>query len=392
MNADKHEDVFQAISNFYASRTYTLLNRRMLTVPFMEAIGKSRSETCHSAFLNWLFQSNELQYSVAPPATSLLRLLAARSMYDSDLMDNTLCTEILTNNIEVYHVESHPEQSTSSKFGNGRSDLEIIVKYRICRDDIVTTKSIRIIIENKIDSHEGKNQCKKYYEHYQRKNDVDYTLYTYLAPITPDKLSSKHFITITYQDILNKVILPLSHDNGILSTRTQAYITMFAENITSLRNNKSKIQIAMDAEIKSLLTDFYKNNEELILAAIDAAAPDEIREKVKEVMSGKDYTSYRLTYSVNGNITTKEITAKSRLAKTFVEVYCEMNPSATLSDVTGVLNNIKNNLISTNEKDRTYKIDGKDWYIESGIWGKKSKYFESLLEVIKKYNITLDEF
>lgn len=391
MDTNNFEDIFEAISTFYSSDTYARLSRRLQTIPFMEAIGKSRSETCHSAFLQWLFNAKELQHAVSSPVKSFLRLLAVRSMYKPELMSKELCNAILTDSLDIEDVSAQLEQSMKSDIGNGRSDIEITARIKNISIPGGHSMPIRIVVENKIDSHEGANQCKKYYEYYQKHTDVKDTLYVYLAAVLPDTLSSPHFIKITYQDILNRVIVPLMHDMEIIPERDQAYIKMFVENITSLRASKSKSQIAMDSELKALLTNFYKNNEDLILAAIDAAAPDEIRSKVQEAKGGKDYTSYVLTYTDAHNKSVKRsVTAKSRLAKTFVEIYMDIHPNASLSDIQGVLNPIKTNVISTDDRPRTYQIEGRDWYIDSGIWGKDSKYFDNLLHVIKENGVTVN--
>lgn len=387
IDTDNIEDVLEAISVFYSSKTYAMLSRRLQTVPYMEVIGKSRSETCHSAFLQWLFNAKELFHTVSPPVKSLLRLLSVRSKYNSALMSSELCNAILTDNLQIEDVSAQIERGTKSEIGNGRSDIEITVRITNKCIQNEPSSQIRIVIENKIDSHEGENQCKKYYEHYQGFKDVRETIYVYLAPILSETLSSPHFIKITYQDILDRVIDPLMHDKTSIPERDQSYINMFVENITSLRSSQSKIQIAMDSELKTLLTDFYKNNEALILAAIEAAAPDEIRSKVQEVKTGRDYTSYNLKYTMHGKPVEKNVTAKSRLAKTFVEIYLEMNPNASLSDVQKVLKQVKDNLISTDERSRTYQIEGRDWYIDSGIWGAGSGCFNSLLKVIKENGI-----
>lgn len=389
MDLNNYQEVFQAISEFYTSRTFTLLNRRLKTIPFMEVIGKSRSETSHSSFLQWLFQNPELQNSVTPPINSLLKLLAIRSSDNSslvnpNLMDAELCKDIITDSIKIISVSGICEQANSK----GRTDIVIIVAYTYRNRESSNPKTLRIVIENKIDAKEGKDQCKKYYDHYHKEVDTDHNIFVFLAPSSPTKISSENFIKITYQDILDMVIEPLMNDNGILSERSQQYIKMFVENITSLRNNKAKKQIAMDKELKSLLSDFYNNNEELILAAIDAAAPDEIKAKVNE---GRDYSSYVMTYDVNGKTFQKVINAKSKLAKAFVEAYCQMYPSTSLSDIQKILKPVKDGVISQINKDRTYEIEGKNWYIESGIWGKGHKYFQDLWKLIEGCGITVKE-
>ncbi|MDE7386872.1 MAG: PD-(D/E)XK nuclease family protein [Muribaculaceae bacterium] len=393
METTNISDVFEAISNFYSSPTYALLKRRLLTVPFMETIGKSRSETCHSAFLHWFFHAPDLMQIVASPVASLLKLLAMRSKYDAALMDRELCRDILTDNLIVDNVCAEVEQSTKSDEGNGRADIVLDVYYRLKNHCSQCQQRLRIVIENKIDSKEGEKQCMKYHAHYSQKNDVAHTLYVFLAPSVVDQLSSPHFIQITYNDLVTKVIEPLMYDRVAISPRAHGYITNFLENITSLRNTNIHPQIAMDSELKKLLTDFYNNNQELILASIEAAADEETREVARKIRdhNAKDYTSYTLTYNGAGKNVVIEVKAKSKLAKSFVEAYCNVHPEASLSDMQRILSEVKNGVITDEERDRTYQIDGKDWYIDAGIWGKGHKYLDTLLKVIRKNGFEITE-
>lgn len=365
----------------------------MQTVPFMETIGKSRSETCHSAFLHWFFHTPELMQTVASPIASLLRLLATRSGYDPNLMNTGLCRDILTDNLVIKNVIAEVEQSTKSDKGNGRADIVIDVYYNLKNYNSSEHKPLRIVIENKIDSKEGDGQCAKYYDHYSRKTDVEHTLYVFLAPSSADELSSSCFIQITYDDIVLKVIEPLLHDRKAITPRAEAYITNFLENITSLRNTEIHPQIAMDTELKKLLTDFYNNNKELILAAIEAAADEETQQLAKKVreQNAKDYCSYTLIYKGAEQNLVVKVDKKSKLAKIFVETYCSLHPDATLSNIQEVLKNVKKRVISNEQRDRTYKIEGKEWYIDSGIWGKDTNYLNNLIKVITENNFEIIE-
>ncbi len=149
----------------------------------------------------------------------------------------------------------------------------------------------------------------------------------------------------------------------------------------------------MDSELKKLLTDFYNNNQELILASIEAAADEETREVARKIRdhNAKDYTSYTLTYNGAGKNVVIEVKAKSKLAKSFVEAYCNVHPEASLSDMQRILSEVKNGVITDEERDRTYQIDGKDWYIDAGIWGKGHKYLDTLLKVIRKNGFEITE-
>lgn len=386
-------DVLKKISDFYNSQTYALLKRRLLTVPFMEILGKQRGETCHSSFLHWFFHSPELMLSVASPISSLLRLLATRSKFDEDLMGKKLCMDILTDNLKVKDVSAGVEQYTESAQGNGRADIVLDVEYGLKDSDRSDNHRLRIVIENKIDSKEGKNQCAKYHDYYSKKTDVAHTLYVFLSPYIVDELSSRYFIQITYNDIVTKVIEPLMHDRQAISSRAYGYITNFLENITSLRNTQIHPQIAMDSELKKLLKDFYNNNQELILASIEAAADEETRDIAKNIraQNAKDYSSYILKYNGPEKNIDVKIDRKSKLAKAFVETYCQVHPGASLSSLQNILNVVKKGVITDEDRDNSYQIEGKDWYIDSNIWASGSSYLKKLFEVIRENRFEIIE-
>lgn len=381
--------VYQKIVELYSSPEYARLVQLYQVVPFMEAIHKHRNETAYSSFLCWLFNQPELQRQPIQPALSLLRLLALRRD-DNTQMSNTLWRSILTNGISIKKVQAATETATKSDKGNGRADIELLIDFNLMGDS-ADLHTIRIVIENKIDTAEHDDQCKKYFRHFTKLNDVEENIYTFLAPNAVSSLSDPHFIQITYQDLLNHVIAPTVAVPETLPKRIVNYIDNFIETITSIRQNRGKYtQIAMDKELQELLTEFYNNNEDIIMAAISAAAPEEVKEKMQEAK--RDYTSYAITYIVDGIQKQKIVNAKSQLAKKFVEAYLEINNNTSMSQMNDILRDVKAGLITDHNDSRTAKIEGRDWYIQSGIWGKGSKYFENLKLLIEKtQNFELSE-
>lgn len=386
------EKVRSMIADFYSSVEYAELKQRLATIPFMETIGKSRNETAHSSFISWFFNEEGLKHISISPIIAFLRLLAEKSEC-SIQMSEELRHEILTNTVIVKSITANTEQATQSNKGNGRADIVLMLQYQIYNS--TADKRLRIVIENKIDSPEGKNQCAKYYDHYSKLNDVESTMYVYLSPWRVDKVSDRHFIIITYQDLLLRIFEPIVKISRQLPVVISSHINEFVESITSMRTSnrrrtKSYPIIAMDSKLKKLLTDFYNNNQELILAAIKAGAPDEISQGMEEGQR-RNYSSYEIEYSVNDRNKTVFVDSKSKLAKVFVEAYCDIYPATTLPQMNEVLKKVKENLISSVNGDRTYEITGREWYIPSGIWGDKSNYFKNLKKVIVDSGMKLTE-
>jgi hypothetical protein len=377
---------------------------RKRRTPFMDVVGVHRREVSHSAFLQWLFGEQRLLSLYPSPLYLLLKLLAARITDKTADAYSNLRKLFMASEIEFHNVTVETEDPTQSKtYNDGRADIVI---YADCvfkpKYGSSIEKRIRIVIENKIDSTEGKNQCKKYYDHYSAKDAVEdtTTIYVFFAPSFPDTLSDEeHLIKIIYQDILDSILMPLLEYAYGISQEDATYIKLYIDNLTSISNNKGKQPIAMDKELKELLADYYKENEDLILAAIEAAAPDEIKEKVREGQKERDYSCYIL--SANNTDVSKDINYKSKVAKVFVETYLEQHPGTSFEDMKGIMDGVKKDVLmsSSVQPERAYQIGNdddwrekygaKDWYIQSGIWGKNSDYFKNLKKVIEASGMKL---
>ena len=157
------------------------------------------------------------------------------------------------------------------------------------------SQPMQVIIENKIDSKEGgikkKNntgvamydtasQTERYYMATQR--DDAYQWYVYLTPeaIVSSPHYSKeeepddpHFIHITYQDILDGIIVPLLASSTI-SLRSRFFLEEFRNQLTfpSLSGVSIQPSIAIGEEQSKELTGIWADYKELITDAALAAS------------------------------------------------------------------------------------------------------------------------
>lgn len=326
ISTDNMLDIPDLIQNFYSTKEYHAIKMLESRKTILDLFKKTRSETIHSAMIAWLFENPEFQSISEPSVISLLRLLAnkakeqtANNQKRSEMMSDTLWTSIITNALSLTVKSVETEEPTSSSKGDGRADIVI---YTYC--DNLKLK-LRICIENKVDSKEHDNQCSKYYEYYRKLNDEYETVYVFLAPTIPSDISEEHFIKISYQDLLDCVIYPIQQYEEKFSKRTSFYLQEYIDAITTIKT-KDKDILAMSEEYKKLLQDFFRNNEEIIYAAIEAVGNDEIKQKVSDIRGGTK--SYTISF-INNN-TSIIVNGHTKLAVSILEYLAQQYDSTTI--------------------------------------------------------------
>ena len=180
-------------------------------------------------------------------------------------------------------------------------------------------RNINIAIENKIGAPEttkkrfGKDgtettlyQTKAYYQYITKEYKDDINLFVFLKPTDRDLENVKQaeckcdkYIQINYQELLDNIIQPVCDQKDISvenKYRLKDYIkTLGKPAETDEDTNKNIIIMAMNQKERELLTIFFKNNEDLIRAAINALGDEELS-KSMESFDRKT----RSKYSING--------------------------------------------------------------------------------------------
>jgi hypothetical protein len=272
----------------------------------MEVIRKDSDELAHSAFLCWLFKAPEMLHITQSPLAMLMKLLAAKSIKHAGAMDSTLREQILISKIEFNNVDVKVEQAFSyadvaGTSKNGRIDIEIVADVKFLYKDEKNVDGpdeyhpIRIIIENKVKAKEHDEQCSTYYTYYSTKKNDRTTIYVFLSPNINEGISDEeHFIKISYQDILDRILYPVIGNAGFIPEIDTTYIKMFIDNITSLKNG-----IAMDKDTKVLLKKFLHNNRDIIeMAILDSDDPNDkvLKNAVTATLNNRAY-KYKFTYN-----------------------------------------------------------------------------------------------
>jgi hypothetical protein len=160
-------------------------------------------------------------------------------------------------------------------------------------DIIIEDGTHAIIIENKIDSNEGLNkkqvqtgcdiydkslQTSRYYVATKRKNPKTLKqLYVYLTPSLNNECECANFIKITYQDIIDGIIVPMLSTTS-LSSRARFFLEELKTELTfpSLEGRNVKSSIAISNENSERFNKIWKRHGNLIIDAAIATSESDI--------------------------------------------------------------------------------------------------------------------
>ncbi|MBE6242606.1 MAG: hypothetical protein E7114_04195 [Bacteroidales bacterium] len=302
---------------------------------FPEILGVSRRELSHSAFLAWLFSSAESHMFGIQPVMQLLELYVKNALEQQRIGSDAaqkLLNPILTRQIDLLSSSVVTEEYVEIAKKKGRADIVISCDMRIGKENSVN--KLRIVVENKVYSTEHDNQTEIYYEYYSKcRKSGEFALYIYLYPSShPTNPECGYFVCITYQDILDSILTPLTNYSNI-SPRTRF---IMEEYINCLSATSDDGQLALSQEEKELLSSFWESHNSLIMAAIaafaDATDDPSIKEasKVIATVNGRrdrDHSKYKY----KGKVYSK----KTDLVRTVVSDYVESckGTGLTLKDV-----------------------------------------------------------
>lgn len=287
----------QQIRDFYTKKS------------FLEIVSKSRNEATHSAFLAWLLQGEEFTKDDAPLLRFLDILVKNSQGIDSPIVsDDALKAAILSRTLELAEVKAVTEQTVKDiSTIPSRDRLDIYLTATLAKP-VSGKKYLRIIIENKVFSEEmianekvpknvsgpsmdslnkanfsGKDaylklhQTQRYYsavvEHPEDKgyNDEAFTIFVFLTP-TGSRPTDPHFIPVTYQDLMDYVLEPLSANPGleaIVQTYLREYIS--ALSVPSISDSDNALTaLAVSKGEKARLEDFWTKYEPIITEAANS--------------------------------------------------------------------------------------------------------------------------
>lgn len=312
------QDIKDLIIKFNLDESINDLKRYYSTPTTWEIINQSRKETRHTQFLAWFFGNKDFNAdpNAVPIKKLIVLLLKWANMQENAAFDEELANSIYSQSLSILSYNVTPEYDILVEpYGEG--DIDILVSCVAKVNDV--ERNINIAIENKIGAPEttkkrfGKDgtettlyQTKAYYQYITKEYKDDINLFVFLKPTDRDLENVKQaeckcdkYIQINYQELLDNIIQPVCDQKDISvenKYRLKDYIkTLGKPAETDEDTNKNIIIMAMNQKERELLTIFFKNNEDLIRAAINALGDEELS-KSMESFDRKT----RSKYSING--------------------------------------------------------------------------------------------
>lgn len=418
----------------------------------MEKMGIARSETAHSAFLANLLKSDNGLGLEESAIMWLLHILIERednaTAYNSTSSKSPIPTDVkaavlsqtLKYDIEEITTEKVIDDVAHSYFavnykGKKCDDrLDIYIKLKV---NGLSVKYLEIVIENKVLQDENgpksKNssgydslfQTQRYYTacSYNKSSDTA-QLFVFLTPDEVEeetKAKDKHFIQISYQDVLDTIIIP-QLDNNMLTSNERQELENYVDalNLPTLDiQAKKRIVMAMTEEARTDKQTYLKKNKELIINVIKAKEKEasnsssltqeeqilvSFADKRKNLFAahGMDFDTIKPTYYfvfiTDGATYRIAHLCTADVAVNFAKLYYKYNSGSSIGQLNNDFANVKPNIFSVcnvqkNNTNSALYVKIADYvYFPKYIWsGKnigdgKENYFSKLLTMINKTN------
>ena len=414
----------------------------------MEKIGIARSETAHSAFLANLLKSDNGLGLEESAIMWLLHILIERednaTAYSTSPIPTDVKAAVLSQTLK-YDIEeittekviddvAHSYFATQSQYNNKRCDdrLDIYIKLKV---NGLSVKYLEIVIENKVLQDENgpksKNssgydslfQTQRYYTACSyNKSSVTAQLFVFLTPDEVEeetKAKDKHFIQISYQDVLDTIIIP-QLDNNMLTSNERQELENYVDalNLPTLDiQAKKRIVMAMTEEARTDKQTYLKKNKELIINVIKAKEKEasnsssltqeeqilvSFADKRKNLFAahGMDFDTIKPTYYfvfiTDGDTYRIEHLCTADVAVNFVKLYYKYNSGSSIGQLNNDFANVKPNIFSVcnvqknNTNSALYVKIANGVYFPKNIWA--NNYFNKLLTMIDITNNVSKDF
>lgn len=276
--------VSQMIDELKNDKLYSELYEVYHKTTVLNVFGIERNENRHSAFLKWLFDSKESHKLGDLPLKKLFKLLASeRKPYlckELQQLANTLVLENYELDLSFINTE-HLLGHLMKEDGNQKNEQEKYYKNRLdlyaeatitpnappSIDCVCKPFPIVLVIENKVFSKEGDRQTDRYWEILKKfcESEHKIPIPIFLTPDPDSPCSSNRFIPISYQQLLDCVIEPLSFSN--LDNESRMIIRDYIRNLekpSDLEGTKNRCTLlAISGARRTQLRELYNKYHEL---------------------------------------------------------------------------------------------------------------------------------
>lgn len=415
----------------------------------MEKMGIARSETAHSAFLANLLKSDNGLGLEESAIMWLLHILIERednaTAYSTSPIPTDVKAAVLSQTLK-YDIEeittekviddvAHSYFATQSQYNNKRCDdrLDIYIKLKV---NGLSVKYLEIVIENKVLQDENgpksKNssgydslfQTQRYYTacSYNKSSDTA-QLFVFLTPDEVEeetKAKDKHFIQISYQDVLDTIIIP-QLDNNMLTSNERQELENYVDalNLPTLDiQAKKRIVMAMTEEARTDKQTYLKKNKELIINVIKAKEKEasnsssltqeeqilvSFADKRKNLFAahGMDFDTFDkskkyFVFITDGATYRIAHLCTADVAVNFAKLYYKYNSGPSIGQLNNDFANVKPNIFSVcnvqknNTNSALYVKIANGVYFPKNIWA--NNYFNKLLTMIDITNNVSKDF
>ena len=412
----------------------------------MEKMGIARSETAHSAFLANLLKSDNGLGLEESAIMWLLHILIERednaTAYSTSPIPTDVKAAVLSQTLK-YDIEeittekviddvAHSYFAVNYKGKKCDDRLDIYIKLKV---NGLSVKYLEIVIENKVLQDENgpksKNssgydslfQTQRYYTacSYNKSSDTA-QLFVFLTPDEVEeetKAKDKHFIQISYQDVLDTIIIP-QLDNNMLTSNERQELENYVDalNLPTLDiQAKKRIVMAMTKEARTDKQTYLKKNKELIINVIKAKEKEasnsssltqeeqilvSFADKRKNLFAahGMDFDTIKPTYYfvfiTDGDTYRIEHLCTADVAVNFVKLYYKYNSGSSIGQLNNDFANVKPNIFSVcnvqknNTNSALYVKIANGVYFPKNIWA--NNYFNKLLTMIDITNNVSKDF
>lgn len=412
-------------------------------------MGIARSETAHSAFLANLLKSDNGLGLEESAIMWLLHILIERednaTAYSTSPIPTDVKAAVLSQTLK-YDIEeittekviddvAHSYFATQSQYNNKRCDdrLDIYIKLKV---NGLSVKYLEIVIENKVLQDENgpksKNssgydslfQTQRYYTacSYNKSSDTA-QLFVFLTPDEVEeetKAKDKHFIQISYQDVLDTIIIP-QLDNNMLTSNERQELENYVDalNLPTLDiQAKKRIVMAMTEEARTDKQTYLKKNKELIINVIKAKEKEasnsssltqeeqilvSFADKRKNLFAahGMDFDTFDkskkyFVFITDGATYRIAHLCTADVAVNFAKLYYKYNSGSSIGQLNNDFANVKPNIFSVcnvqknNTNSALYVKIANGVYFPKNIWA--NNYFNKLLTMIDITNNVSKDF
>ena len=413
----------------------------------MEKMGIARSETAHSAFLANLLKSDNGLGLEESTIMWLLHILIERednaTAYSTSPIPTDVKAAVLSQTLK-YDIEeittekviddvAHSYFAVNYKGKKCDDRLDIYIKLKV---NGLSVKYLEIVIENKVLQDENgpksKNssgydslfQTQRYYTACSyNKSSVTAQLFVFLTPDEVEeetKAEDKHFIQISYQDVLDTIIIP-QLDNNMLTSNERQELENYVDalNLPTLDiQAKKRIVMAMTEEARTDKQTYLKKNKELIINVIKAKEKEasnsssltqeeqilvSFADKRKNLFAahGMDFDTIKPTYYfvfiTDGATYRIAHLCTADVAVNFAKLYYKYNPVSSIKQLNDNFADVKtkifydsNDLLKNNTNPALYVKIADDVYFPKNIWA--NNYFNKLLTMIDITNNVSKKF